>query len=95
VVFANGILLTPGYGELDPRGHRAATEIYGRLLPNWRIAQIDVSGLIVNGGALHCISMNAPRLVRWPAFPAAAPRPQRRGAPGPVASAGWTGIRRS
>jgi agmatine/peptidylarginine deiminase len=83
VVFANGMLLTPIYGHLDPQGERAATEIYRRLLPNWRVAGIDVSNLIANGGALHCISMNAPRLVRWPAFPAT------RGAPsGPFAVAG-------
>jgi agmatine/peptidylarginine deiminase len=92
VVFANGMLLTPVYGNLDPQGERAATETYRRLLPNWRIAGIDVSGLIGNGGALHCISMNAPRLVRWPRFPGGDPRPRVGGA-GPVASARWMPVR--
>jgi agmatine/peptidylarginine deiminase len=95
VVFANGMLLTPVYGELDPRGERAATEAYRRLLPSWRIAGIDVSGLIVNGGALHCISMNAPRLARWPVFPKAGPRSRPPGSSGPIAAAGWVETRGS
>jgi agmatine/peptidylarginine deiminase len=73
VVFANGVLLTPAYERIDPQGQRAAADTFQRLLPGWRITGIDVSGLIANGGALHCISMNAPRLARWPAF-----RPSRR-----------------
>jgi agmatine/peptidylarginine deiminase len=81
VVFVNGLLLTPSYGNSDPYGQRAAAEVYQRLLPAWRVTAIDVSGLITNGGALHCISMNAPRLVRWPAF-----RPAPLPALGPVAA---------
>lgn len=69
VVFANGVLLRPGYGELDPQQEHGVTDVYRRLLPGWKIAPIDVSGLIANGGALHCISMNAPRLLHWPASP--------------------------
>ncbi len=69
VVFANGLLLTPTYNSLDDAEERAAREIYRELLPGWRVTSIDVSDLIANGGALHCISMNAPRLVRWPTFP--------------------------
>jgi agmatine/peptidylarginine deiminase len=67
VVFVNGLLLTPIYGSLDAHGQIAAMETYAKLLPGWRVMGIDVSGLIANGGALHCISMNAPRLVGWPA----------------------------
>jgi agmatine/peptidylarginine deiminase len=86
VVFVNGVLLTPSYGAADPRGARAAAELYERLLPGWRVAAIDVSGLITNGGALHCISMNAPRLVRWPAFRPAPPASLGSVAAAPIGS---------
>ncbi len=68
VVFANGLLLTPEYHDLDCDEEKTARETYRQLLPGWRVSGIDVSALIANGGALHCISMNAPRLVRWPTF---------------------------
>ncbi|MBW3596647.1 MAG: agmatine deiminase family protein [Planctomycetes bacterium] len=87
VIFANGLLLTPVYDDLNNLGEREAVEAYRRLLPGWRVAGIDVSRLIGNGGALHCISMNAPRMARWPTF-RAPPRPLKAKPLGPIASRG-------
>ncbi len=84
VFFANGLILAPAYGDLDPAGQRNAHAILQRHMPGWRVVGIEVSGLIANGGALHCISMNAPRLTRWPTFRLSPATPTRP--PGPVAT---------
>lgn len=85
VVFANGVLLTPVYDNLNDPGEWTAIETYRRLLPGWQVTGIDVSDLIGNGGALHCISMNAPRLASWPTF-RGAPRPLQAHPLGPIAA---------
>jgi agmatine/peptidylarginine deiminase len=85
IVFANGLLLTPVYDPSSSIEEHEAVQAYRKLLPGWRVSGIDVSGLIGNGGALHCISMNAPRLARWPASGAAPRRPSRVQPLGPVA----------
>ena len=62
VLFANGRLLLPVYPRLDPTGGVRAAAVFRRLLPGWRIAPIDCSTLIELGGAIHCVTMNLPRL---------------------------------
>ncbi|MCA9114076.1 MAG: agmatine deiminase family protein [Planctomycetaceae bacterium] len=62
VLFANGVLLLPVYPQIDPVGVARAVAMYRQLLPGWRIARIDCSTLIELGGAVHCVTMNLPRL---------------------------------
>ncbi len=57
-IYANGALLMPTYPTRPEPAERRALATYRRLLPDWTIVPIDVSDMIVNGGALHCISMN-------------------------------------
>jgi len=60
LVFANGVLLVPAYPDVDPRIAGRAADILLRLLPGWRIYEIDSLALIDKQGALHCISLNVP-----------------------------------
>jgi len=64
VVFANGRLLVPIYPDFSPALDRQALELYGRLLPEWEIVGIDSGSLIRREGALHCVTMNLPRVQR-------------------------------
>lgn len=60
VVFANGVLLVPSYGDLDPELEREAVAVYERLLPGWKIVTVDATSLIGRNGALHCVTMELP-----------------------------------
>ncbi len=64
VLFADGLLLVPSYPGVDYEAEQEAIAIYTRLLPGWRIKQIDVTGIIRKGGGLHCLSVNVPRADR-------------------------------
>jgi agmatine/peptidylarginine deiminase len=58
-IFANGVLLVPGYrGFDDPIVRAQVLNTYRRLLPDWIIESIDASDLIESGGALRCASLN-------------------------------------
>lgn len=61
VVYANGVLLVPTYGGYDRAAESQALALYRRLLPNWKIVDIDCSFLIQGNGSLHCITMNVYR----------------------------------
>lgn len=79
-VFANGVLLLPRYGDLDPEGLHAALAAYRRFLPDWKCITIDATKVIEMGGALHCMTLNLAALPAPPLAPAAsrAPLPARR-----------------
>ncbi|MDF1844723.1 MAG: agmatine deiminase family protein [Rubripirellula sp.] len=57
VVFANGTLLVPSYGNEEQK-EKNVKEIYSYLLPEWDIRFIDCSRLRNRGGALHCLVSN-------------------------------------
>ncbi|OHB72630.1 MAG: hypothetical protein A2V70_04815 [Planctomycetes bacterium RBG_13_63_9] len=64
VVFANGVLLVPCYGADEADGDQAAVEIFRRVLPRWQVVPIDASALIVQEGALRCVTLNLPAKAR-------------------------------
>lgn len=65
VCFANGALIVPEYAS-DRESGAAARRVYERLLPGWRVVGVESSRLITLGGAVHCVTMNLPRLPRMP-----------------------------
>ncbi len=72
VVYANGALLLPTYGDLDAAGQAQAIATYRQLLPAWKIVPIDARRVSRLGGALHCVTMNLGVIQRLPKFPAPA-----------------------
>jgi agmatine/peptidylarginine deiminase len=62
VVFANGVLFVPSFGEIDPEGHRKAVRIYQQLLPTWKIVSVDSRAWILISGSVHCLTKNLYRL---------------------------------
>lgn len=58
VVYANGVLLVPSWGEAHAPMEKEVHAIYSQLLPGWKILSIDCSGLVNAGGALHCLTCN-------------------------------------
>jgi len=64
VVFANGVLLVPAYGERYREEEKQALALYRSLLPTWKVIDIDCSKLIQSDGALHCATMNVYRARR-------------------------------
>jgi len=72
VIYANGVLMMPTYGNVNEEHRDQALNIYSKLLPGWEIVGIDADDLILLEGALHCMSMNLGPLNRLPEFP----RPQ-------------------
>ncbi|MBS0208937.1 MAG: agmatine deiminase family protein [Planctomycetes bacterium] len=62
VLFANDVLLVPQYPGVASDLDRQAIETFQRLLPAWKVVGIDCTKLIEHRGALHCISLNIPRL---------------------------------
>lgn len=57
VVYANGVLLFPSYPLFDPQGRQEAMEVYQRLLPQWKIVEIDAAPLVREQGALRCATL--------------------------------------
>jgi agmatine/peptidylarginine deiminase len=62
VIYANGTLLVPQYGDGDAELDKVALATYRKLLPDWEVVGIDCSTLADKRGALHCISFNIPWL---------------------------------
>jgi len=62
VIFANDTLLVPRYPRVDEDLFDKAARIYASLLPGWDIVGIDAHTLIVQRGALRCVSLNIPWL---------------------------------
>jgi len=58
VVYANGKLLFPTYGEGHGQTEKVAVALYQELLPGWTVVRIDCSGIVEGNGALHCVTMN-------------------------------------
>lgn len=58
VAYANGTLLFPTFAGEDDTTRERAKSVYRELLPKWTIAEINCTELILNGGALHCATMN-------------------------------------
>lgn len=56
VIFANGLLLVPKYGNVDNDGHAAAVALYRKLLPGWSIVSVESEPLARIGGSLRCAS---------------------------------------
>ncbi|MFT5522179.1 MAG: agmatine/peptidylarginine deiminase [Pirellulaceae bacterium] len=69
VIYANGVLLVPTYGDVDQAGRREALATYASLLPRWNIVSIDARSIIELNGALHCLMMNLGPLGVLPEFP--------------------------
>ena len=56
---ANGAVILPRYGiEADER----ARAVYQRLFPEREIVQLDICGIAVGGGGIHCITQQQPRV---------------------------------
>lgn len=62
VVYANGTLLVPTYGHVDPAGEQRAMDTYAALLPEWDIAGIDACSIVRQRGALRCVTIGIPWL---------------------------------
>lgn len=74
VIYANGVVLVPTYGEEDLALRKRAFRAFAKVLPQRKIVGIDASQVIQSEGALHCITMNLGPLGRLPDFPP--PQPQ-------------------
>jgi agmatine/peptidylarginine deiminase len=77
VIYANGTLLMPTYGRMDENAEAGARRVFEDLLPGWEVIGIDASTIIMNRGALRCVSINIPWLEDRFAAPAR-PSPMRR-----------------
>ena len=64
VVFLNKVLLVPTYREIEADLQEKAFDVFRQALPGWQIVGIDCSPMIINGGALHCVTMP---IFQWPA----------------------------
>ena len=64
VVFLNKVLLVPTYREIEADLQEKAFDVFRQALPGWQIIGIDCSPMIINGGALHCVTMP---ILQWPA----------------------------
>jgi agmatine/peptidylarginine deiminase len=62
VIYANGTLIMPTYGEADVEAERVAMATFARLLPGWEVVGIDATSIIRKRGSLRCISINIPWL---------------------------------
>ncbi len=60
VIFAQGVLLMPIYSLFDIEGRKSARATFARLLPGWKIVEIEASQLVRFEGALRCVSLALP-----------------------------------
>lgn len=67
VVFANGLLIVPRFGKVDPAGRDKAVAVYRRLLPDWKVVTLDAEAWITLGGSLHCLTKTVHQLDARPA----------------------------
>lgn len=58
VVFVNGALLIPHYGDVPVEVEQRAYAVYRQQLPNWQLTPIDCTDIAHLNGALHCATMN-------------------------------------
>jgi len=64
VVYANGVLLVPSYPGVADGLNEQAIDLYGRLLPGWKVVGIDPTPFTQIGGALHCLTVNLAQVTR-------------------------------
>lgn len=65
IIMANGLLLMPSYGDVDPAIENRAEQVYkSSLPPDWEIKRINCDKLVALRGQLHCLSYNIPNFVR-------------------------------
>jgi len=62
VIYANGTLIMPTYGEAELEAEKEAMATYARLLPDWEVVGIDATSVIKQRGSLRCVSINIPWL---------------------------------
>ena len=55
-LLVNGAVLAPSYRQ--PRNDARAAAIIGEAFPGREVVQIDCADIILEGGALHCLSQN-------------------------------------
>ena len=55
-LLVNGAVLVPSYRQ--PRNDARAAAIIGEAFPGRAVVQIDCADIILEGGALHCLSQN-------------------------------------
>ena len=55
-LLVNGAVLVPSYRQ--PRNDARAASIIGECFPGREVVQIDCADIILEGGALHCLSQN-------------------------------------
>ena len=55
-LLVNGAVLVPSYRQ--PRNDARAAAILGECFPGREVVQIDCADIILEGGALHCLSQN-------------------------------------
>ena len=60
VIYANGLLLMPSYSGVDVAAERRARELFRELLPGWEVVRIEADSIIMQRGALRCLSLNIP-----------------------------------
>ncbi|MEM1222924.1 MAG: agmatine deiminase family protein [Verrucomicrobiota bacterium] len=58
----NGAIIVPTYE--DEKGDMAALKIIGDCFPGREIIGFDCTNIIQEGGALHCLSMNQPAIIK-------------------------------
>jgi agmatine deiminase len=58
--YVNGGIVMSTYG--DPRADAAAADVLQQLHPDRRIAQVDARPIFRNGGGVHCITQQQPRV---------------------------------
>lgn len=63
VVFAQGALVVPVYGDADPTGRAQAVELYRQLLPDWEVVEVDSTALTSKLGGPRTATLNLPQLV--------------------------------
>lgn len=57
---ANGAVIMPKYGiAADDR----AKAVYAKLFPDYRIVQVNIDGIAVGGGGIHCITQQQPKTI--------------------------------
>lgn len=63
VFYVNGLLLVPGYSDVDPELQEQVIATYQSLLPDWEIKMIPANDLVEIGGFLHCLTLGIPHYI--------------------------------
>lgn len=66
VIIANKLIMMPVMQTDDRETMRAAINVYRRVLPDHRVATVDITSMAKLQGALHCMSIHVPSYVDLP-----------------------------